>query len=141
MALSDTELVARVLAHDDRHAFAEIVRRYQSPVRLWLRRMTSDPALSDDLAQETFLRLFRHLKNFRGDSKLSTFLYRIAYNLFSTEYQKRKRQPEWSPLETEPHESLSDHSDLRRDLERALLLLPESQRAAIVLTCIQGVIH
>jgi len=80
--LNDADLVARVLVDDDHHAFAELVRNHQSPVRGLLRQLTrSDLALADDLAQETFLRAYKNIRSFRGEAKFSTWLYRIATNL------------------------------------------------------------
>src|SRR5689334_14344277 len=79
----DTALVARVLASDDRHAFATLVRRHQSTVRGLLRRLTcGDAARADDLAQETFLRAYRGLASLRGSAKLSSWLLSIAYRTF-----------------------------------------------------------
>ena len=79
MSLTDADLVARVLLDDDHHAFSELVRRHQSAVRGLLRNLTrTDAALADDLAQETFLKAFKHIGSFRGEAKFSTWLYRIA---------------------------------------------------------------
>ena len=64
MSFTDTDLIARVLLHEDQHAFGELVRRHQSPVRAFLTRMTrGDVHLADDLAQET-LHLSRQCKIF-----------------------------------------------------------------------------
>ena len=61
--ITDAELIARVVVQDDRHAFSELVRRYQSMVRTTLRRLTAgNDALADDLAQETFLLAYRNLQ-------------------------------------------------------------------------------
>ena len=82
MPLNDADLVARVLVKDDHHAFAELVRNHQSAIRGLLRQLTrGDLALADDLAQETFLRAYKNIRNFRGEAKFSTWLYRIGYNL------------------------------------------------------------
>jgi RNA polymerase sigma factor (sigma-70 family) len=90
VALSDTDLVARAL-RDDHDAFAELVRRYQSPLRAWLRRLTGgDFARADDLAQETFLRAYRRLGSFRGTGKFSTWLFSIAYNEFRNDTRRRR---------------------------------------------------
>jgi len=63
--LTDADLVARVLANDDQHAFGELVRRHQSSVRGLLRQLTrTDIALADDLAQEAFLRAYKKLASF-----------------------------------------------------------------------------
>jgi RNA polymerase sigma factor (sigma-70 family) len=81
--LTDADLVARVLVDDDQNAFGELVRRHQTKVRGLLRQLTrTDVALADDLAQETFLRAYKHIRSFRGEARFSTWLYRIAYNCF-----------------------------------------------------------
>ena len=89
--ISDAQLIARVVVTDDRHAFGELVRRHQSAVRATLRKLTSgNAALADDLAQETFLLAYRNLKSFRQEAKFSTWLYRIAYNVFLGDARKTK---------------------------------------------------
>ncbi|HEX8678919.1 MAG TPA: sigma-70 family RNA polymerase sigma factor, partial [Chthoniobacterales bacterium] len=91
MSLTDADLLARVLLHEDQNAFSELVRRHQSAVRGLLRQLTrSDLALADDLAQETFIRAYKNIRSFRGEAKFSTWLYRIAYNCFREEARKRK---------------------------------------------------
>ena len=71
MSESDHELITRVLRNDDRHAFGELVKRHQSPLRSMLRKLTcGDKALADDLAQETFVQAFLKLSTFRGDARL-----------------------------------------------------------------------
>jgi Sigma-70 region 2 len=70
VSFTDTDLIARVLLHEDHHAFGELVRRHQSPVRAFLTRMTrGDSHLADDLSQETFLKAWQKLYTFRGDAK------------------------------------------------------------------------
>src|SRR5205823_14987035 len=89
--ISDAQLIARVVVTDDRHAFGELVRRHQPAVRATLRKLTSgNAALADDLAQETFLLAYRNLKSFRQEAKFSTWLYRIAYNVFLGDARKTK---------------------------------------------------
>ena len=66
-------------------------RHHQSTVRGLLRQLTrNDLALADDLAQETFLRVYKNLRSFRGEAKFSTWLYRIAYNVFREDARQRK---------------------------------------------------
>src|SRR3954454_1924716 len=90
---TDAELIARVVIKDDRHAFSELVRRYQSGVRATLRRLTAgNHALADDLAQETFLLAYRKLASFRQEARFSTWLYRIATNAFLADARKRKEE-------------------------------------------------
>ena len=91
MELTDADLIARVLADDDQHAFGELVRRHQSSVRGLLRQLTrTDIALADDLSQEAFLRAYKNIRSFRGEARFSTWLYRIAYNCFREDARRRK---------------------------------------------------
>lgn len=142
MGPSDAELVARVLATDDRHAFAEIVRRHQSLVRALLRRLTcGDTALADDLAQDTFLRAYRGLARYQGTAKLSSWLYRIAYNVFLS-HKERRGAPVGSEVGGEAVEVGSDErAALRQDLDRAMGFLSPSERAAITLSYREGASH
>ncbi len=91
MSFSDSDLITRVLLEDDRNAFGELVRRYQSEVRNFLRRLTkTDVGLADDLAQETFVKAYGSINKFRGQAKFSSWLYRIAYNTFLNDRRKRR---------------------------------------------------
>src|SRR5262245_26735424 len=100
MSLTDQDLIARVLADDDRNAFAELVRRNQSPVRGLLRKLTGgDHGLADDLAQETFLRAYRALGSFRGETRFSAWLFSIAYRAFLSDRRAQKKLPLAAPSE------------------------------------------
>jgi RNA polymerase sigma factor (sigma-70 family) len=141
--LSDADLITRVLVDDDQHAFGELVRRHQSSVRGLLRQLTrTDISLADDLAQETFLRAYKHIASFRGEAKFSTWLYRIAYNCFREDARRRKElvgvdEAKWQ-RELDPQ---SVDAGLRHDLMHALNLLPLHERSAIVLCCQNGLSH
>ncbi|MBA3504871.1 MAG: sigma-70 family RNA polymerase sigma factor [Betaproteobacteria bacterium] len=144
--LSDAQLIARAQVEDDRHAFAELVRRHQSTVRACLRKLTAgNHALADDLAQETFILAWRNLRSFRQEARFSTWLYRIATNCWLADARKRKEEL----LGDRADELADDESDetlgsnalgsdparattLKLDLERAMGLLSEGERAAIV---------
>ncbi|MGH3849873.1 MAG: RNA polymerase sigma factor [Pseudonocardiaceae bacterium] len=131
---SDADLIARVLVGGDRNAFGELVRRHQSAVRAHLRKLThGNAALADDLSQETFIQAYRNLRNFRGDAKFSTWLYRIAYNSFVSDARRIRESPlpEHQLVDDEPAE-MRDQPDLRLDLARAMLVLNDAERAAIV---------
>jgi RNA polymerase sigma-70 factor (ECF subfamily) len=143
MALTDSDLIARVLANDDRHAFAELVRRHQSDVRSLLRRLTGgDAAHADDLAQETFLRAYRAISGFSGKARFSTWLFRIATNAYLSEIRKRTEELEDMPTtEVAPDGPLPDRTAMRYDLNRALALLRPEERAALALTYGQGLPH
>jgi len=131
---SDAELIARVLDRDDRHAFATLVRRHQSPVRTLLRRLTcGDVGAADDLAQETFLSAYKSLDRFRGDARLGTWLYRIAYNRWID--ARRGKREDAAPLDDRvPARDVMTSIEVRHDLERAMGALREDERAALALT-------
>jgi len=141
--LTDADLLARVLVDGDPHAFGELVRRHQSPVRGLLRQLVrADVELADDLAQETFIRAYKNIRSFRGEAKFSTWLYRIAYNVFREHARKRKElvgideerlQAEADPQTVDPA--------LRHDLMNALANLPLHERTAVTLCCQNGLSH
>jgi RNA polymerase sigma-70 factor (ECF subfamily) len=136
VALSDADLIVRVVADDDRHAFAELVRRHQSDVRGLLRRLSGDAATADDLAQETFLNAYRALPRFRGGARFGSWLYRIAYNAYLAQARKAVPAPEPSTAVASMDGVLQRH-----DLARALAELRPEERAALALTCTQEVTH
>jgi RNA polymerase sigma-70 factor (ECF subfamily) len=144
VAFSDTELAARAL-REDQEAFAELVRRYQSPLRAWLRRLAGgDEARADDLAQETFLRAYRRLGSFRGEGKFSAWLFAIAYNEFRNEIRRERGFVQLSDEVAEAliaPESGMPASDALADLDAGMRLLTVEQRAAITLCYQQGMTH
>lgn len=137
-SFSDADLIARVVVHDDRNAFAELVRRHQSTVRAGLRKLArGDEGLADDLAQETFLLAYRNLAKFRFDAKFSTWLYRIAYNVFVSDARKMKEVLHETDDDQQPDlpdsaPPLAEAASLRIDLDRAMECLNEAERAVIV---------
>jgi RNA polymerase sigma factor (sigma-70 family) len=143
-APTDATLISRVLVSDDRRAFGELVARHQSAVRGLLRRLTGgDLAQADDLAQETFLRAYRGLRGYRGGAKFSSWLYRIACNVFfSRDRGSREALQEPAALEAgSVEESLPDRLLERYDLERALATLKPRERAALILTYANELTH
>lgn len=146
---SDVDLVARVLSDGDRHAFGTLVLRHQSAVRNFLRRLTGGQhALADDLAQETFLAAFRHLRAYRGDSPFAAWLFGVAYNRFRSACRRLPPSVEWQ-------EGLNGASaaagyeasappvalDLKHDLAVAIDGLPDDERTAIHLCYGEGLTH
>lgn len=145
--VSDAVLVQRVQLLDDRQAFATLVRRHQGPLRHYLRRLIgADVALAEDLAQESFLKAYRSLSGFRGDSSFRTWLIRAAYRLFLDHREAASR--EGVPTD-EPVEQLVDvHSlgpemqaALSLDLDRALQALSHDQRMAVLHCHVAGLTH
>lgn len=142
---TDAPLIARALLTDDRHAFAELVKRHQSSVRACLRKLTAgNHALADDLAQETFILAWRNLGSFRQEARFSTWLYRIATNCWLAHNRKRREELLGDRADAlaenddaMPHldDMQSDHArgtTLKIDLERAMAALSDAERAAIV---------
>ncbi len=137
--LNDISLVARVTMFHDKNAFEQLVRKYQSPVRrFFLHHTMGDEPLSDDLAQETFIKVYTHISKFRGISGFSTWLYRIAYNVFY-DYTRQHRQTEdISSMSVRNISSRQSNSDLRVDIYEALKILKEEERTCIILQMIDG---
>ena len=80
---TDISLVAQVAVFGNKRAFDELVRRYQSPVRrFFLSQTLGDGQLSDDLAQDTFVKAYTNIRSFKGLASFHTWLMRIAYNVF-----------------------------------------------------------
>ncbi len=88
--MEDQELVVRV-KEGDPDAINAIVEAYKGPLYAFILRMTGDRDRADDLFQDTWLRAVKYVRNFRGDSKLSTWLFQIALNLVRDSERKKKR--------------------------------------------------
>jgi RNA polymerase sigma-70 factor (ECF subfamily) len=145
MANADADLVLQS-QNGDPAAFEELVRNHQHMVHSLTYRMTGSLADAEDLAQETFLRAYGQIGSFRGASRFSTWLYRIAVNTCLNWRQSEARRLQ---LQANCAEEFSarhaDGEDLPGDkaneVQAALLKLPAKQRAAIVLTIYDGLNH
>ena len=142
MDLSDKVLVARVVADGDCHAFAELVRRHQSMLRGFLRRLTNDAFLADDLAQEALVEAYNNIGKFRDQSTFSTWLLGVGYNRFR---HSRRRMRELEMPENMPEAEDSAVNPQARgtsaDVESALAKLGADQRAALELCYGHGLSH
>jgi RNA polymerase sigma factor (sigma-70 family) len=139
----DIELIARVIASDDRAAFAELVHRHQSSVRHFLRHLSrGDAALADDLAQETFIQAYRGLARFRGDAGFSTWLFGIAHNYWRNAQRRQRHHPPLDEKTADENAAAIAHtSDLRHDLSVAMRELSDDEKLAIHLGYQQGKSH
>ena len=126
------------LKEGDSEAIDEMVEEYKGPLFAFIMRMVNNHAVAEDIFQETWLRVIRHIKSFRGESKLSTWLFQIALNLCRNA-ERRKGRWLHVPIE-EQNESLSYEPGL--DAERVLKAqqvrkivaeLPSKMREVIVL--------
>ena len=98
MDVEDRELIERCRAGDDT-AFGELVDRYKDLVFGLIYRMVADRSLAEDLAQDVFLKVHRGIPYFRGEARLSTWIFRIVQNVC---VQARSRRPADEPLEGTP---------------------------------------
>lgn len=137
----DLDLVEQTLRERDAQVFGLLVRRHQGLVRAQLRHLLGDdPALADDLAQETFVLAWRKLGQFRGQSRFSTWLYRIAHSCFQQYWRSKGwRAQQESELEDSKAELLNADTaapELALDFDAALRCLSDNQRTAL-LCCVQ----
>ena len=138
-ALTDIALVMQVAVFHNKRAFDQLVRKYQSPVRrFFLNQTLGDEQLSDDLAQETFIKAYVNITNFKGISSFSTWLFRIAYNVFYDEVRSRKQTDDLDSREVARMSALSGDAGLQMDLYQALSQLKEVERTCITLQLIDG---
>ena len=138
--LSDLALATQVARYGQKQAFNLLVRRYQSPVRRFLLNLTlGNESLSDDLAQDTFIKAYTHIGQFQGKSSFQTWLIRIAYNIFY-DYQRANRTKHFVPDSETPNNYGQKNSDygLKSDIYHALSLLKEEERTCITLQLIDG---
>lgn len=140
MAESDErELVSRCQAGDEA-AFAELVDRYKNLVYAMVFRMVNDRTQADDLAQEVFMKVHRGLPYFRGEARLSTWIYRIVANVCS---QARAARRTLVAADDVPERGAADASfadlELRDRLEKAIAQLPDQYRLLIAAHYLKGV--
>lgn len=143
MPIEDADLIARALVGGDHHAFGELVKRHQSFVRNLLRGwLRGDDARADDLAQETFLKAYRNLRQFSGQAKFSTWLYKIAYNEFRGWARSEREHDNIDDIVHEPSEGSGQSArDFREDLNRAMRHLSLEERTAVTCCSMQGMSH
>ena len=145
----ERELITRA-QQGDRAAFAALVRQHQDEVYTLARRLVGDPHLASDVAQEALIRAWRALPKFRGDSRLSTWLYRVTVNTAWTHRERARRHRSASldeytqvpaPCGADHPEVAGEILELRGRLRAALDNLPESQRRVVVMKDIYGWSH
>ncbi|MBI4664083.1 MAG: RNA polymerase sigma factor [Verrucomicrobia bacterium] len=146
-AVTDEQAMWRVQMHDDAEAFAKLVRRWEGPIQRLCTRMTGDIHRGQDLAQETFARVFARRKEYEPRGRFSTFLWRVALNLCYDELRRVKRRGE-TPLNGS-EEPINADGELRAEeltpdarlveeeqarlVRDALLQLPEAYRIVVIL--------
>ncbi len=141
----DQYLVALAVASQDTTAFGELIRRHQSQVRNFLRRLAGDPSEADDLAQEAFLHAWDKLQTFSGRGSFIGWLLKVAYTTFLQSKRKSKRYAEVLDeagyvAEVESR-SYTQESDEISDLDKLLAVLTQEERAIMVMSYACGLSH
>jgi RNA polymerase sigma-70 factor (ECF subfamily) len=149
---TDKELVKRV-QKGDKGAFDLLVVKYEHKIVNLVMRYVRDPETALDISQEAFIKAYRALPRFRGDSAFYTWLYRIAVNTAKNHLAAQKRRPADIELdlqdpdqyglhaklkETDTHEAVTLSQELQETLERDIQALPDDLRTAIVLRELDG---
>ena len=147
--LNDITLATQVAVFGNKRAFDQLVRQYQSPVRrFFLSQTLGDEMLSDDLAQDTFVKAYTHIGQYHGTSSFLTWVTRIAYNVFydycRSKELKEKKEETLSDMLSDRCKGTADSSfftpstSLHYDLYSALGKLKEEERACITMQLIDG---
>jgi RNA polymerase sigma-70 factor, ECF subfamily len=146
---ADRELVERAAA-GSREAFDELVRRHQASIVSLARALTHGSADAEDIAQEVFVRVWRSLRGFRGESAFRTWLHRVAVNVIHSHHGRIARLrrifliPSAESGAGDPIERAPDSTDVESDvvmrdaIDKALGSLPEELRVAVTLRDVQG---
>lgn len=153
---SDLQLVERTVAGDQR-AYELLVIKYQRRIERLIARMVRDPDLVQDIAQETFLRAYRALHQFRGEAQFYTWLYRIAVNTAKKALVDMRRdpvvlesalhiaddedetfRPRHEPTTDETPETVLAAQEIATAVNAAMEALPEDLRQAVTLREIEG---
>lgn len=141
----DHELMQRI-GEGDHVAFRQLVERHRNAVIGTVAKMLGNPAESEDISQQVFIRIWRNARRYRPEAKFTTYLFTITRNLVFNETRRRGRRKEVSADEREEnsHHFIEDtpnrrpdnellQAELMRAVDRAISRLPETQRLAVVL--------
>jgi RNA polymerase sigma-70 factor (ECF subfamily) len=133
-------VVVALAMSGDTAAFAELVRRRQSWLRNLLRRLSRDPALADDLAQQVLLQAWRSLPRLQSVAAFGAWLRRLAVNAWLSHLRTARARGAAEAIEAEAELVTPAHAE-RIDLDRALARLAPDERLCIVLAYSEGMSH
>jgi len=142
---SDEKLIEFFINSKEISYFDELVRRHIGKIRAMIYTMVLNDADADELTQEVFLKVVKNIDRFKGKSKFSTWLYKIAINTVKSFWSKRSNSkvdnwaepPEMLDSKLKPDTSLAE-SELNSKITKALSSLSPILRSAITMTCING---
>jgi RNA polymerase sigma-70 factor (ECF subfamily) len=144
VAHADPDAVARAQAGDV-EAFEQVYRENVGRVYALCLRMTRDQTLAEELTQEAFVRAWRKLNSFRGDSAFSTWLHRLTANLVCSELRARGRREArvmtTDDLNAVDREGVREAPGVRMDIEEAIATLPNGARQVFLLYEVEGYRH
>ena len=138
--LNDISLVAQVVVFRNTRAFDQLVQKYQSPVRRFFLNLTCGDSELSDLAQDTFIKAYTNIANFKNLSSFSTWLYRIAYNVFYDYIRSRKETTDLDAREVDAANSTEQvNVGEQMDVYQSLRTLKEIERTCITLFYMEDV--
>jgi RNA polymerase sigma factor (sigma-70 family) len=136
---SEVAVVALAM-NGDNAAFGELVRRRQNAIRNLFRRMTREPALADDLAQEAFVLAWKSIRTLKSPTAFGTWLRRIAVNCWLQQARAKKHEVALDEANLPEGQWVSTVAE-RLDLDGALATLPRDARLCVVLAYSEGMSH
>lgn len=133
-------LIVNLARGGDRAAFEELVRRRQSGVRNFMRRMCNDSPLADDLAQQVFLQVWLNIAKLKAATAFNAWLKKLALSIWLQHIRKKDVLKSSTEIE-ESERPLPMHTDVAMDLDAALATLSPDVRLCVVLSYHQGMSH
>ena len=138
--LDDDFSLIKQFIDGDESVFSELLKRHKEKVRniIYLTLSNSDGV--DDIAQEVFITVYRHLKSFRFESQFTTWLYRITINKCKDHLRKKNIRSIFLPLKDEEpvFESINEDTDIKHIVRNAIATLPDKLRIPLVLKDLEG---
>ncbi len=134
--LEEISLIARCVTGGDRRAFGRLVDEHSPGLRRFIYNLTiGDAALTDDIAQETFIKAYTGLKSFRGTARFSTWLYSIACREYANAMRRHSHEPmdKHTAAVTPADDNASDIAEMRHDIQVGMKTLNTTERTLIVL--------
>lgn len=136
---NELSLVSQAAVLHDRQAFGRLVVKYQSPIRrFFIHQTLGDEALSDDLAQETFIKAYVNIGKFRGQAAFSTWLYRIAYNVLYDYHRRQRPTTDIDSMAATRAGVVGGDSNMHMDVYDALRRLGDKERMCVTLQLVDG---
>ncbi len=140
LSLDDDFSLIKQFIDGDELVFSELVKRHKEKVRNIIYLTLSNTDSVDDIAQEVFITVYKHLKNFRFESQFTTWLYRITINKCKDHLRKKNIRSIFLPLkDDEPvFESINEDTDIKHIVGNAIATLPDKLRIPLVLKDLEG---